>query len=159
MSGFCSLHIALRAADFFLGTPHSGVGTGQFGGEFRNFEDRECLPFLHVRANVDVHGLDVAGDFGVEVDFLKGLEASRQRQRSAQGPAPDLDDSRDGRASVLGIVGAIGFGFSVAKEYPRKAALPERPEPRSPEIFFVCHTFSCLLVGNDGLSTEPIPMD
>jgi hypothetical protein len=142
MSGFCSLHIALSTANFFFGATYSGIGAGKFGGEFRNLEDGEGLSFFDVRTDVDVHGFDVAGNLGVEVDFLKGHKASRQRERGAQGTVADLDDSRNRRAVVLGIVGAIGFGLRVAEERPKKEHSRDGDSCEH-QIFFVCHTFSC----------------
>ena len=89
--------------------------------ELGDFEDGEELALLDVRSPIDVELLNVAGDFGVHVDFLKGKELRGDFEIVRKILACDLDDGDGGRVSV------IGFGLT------RRAASSENDDEEKRE--------------------------
>jgi len=63
--------------------------------EFRDFENGQYFSGFHVIANIDVDLTNVAGDLGVDVDFLIWQKFAGNLQSVRDGPAPH---PRDGRA-------------------------------------------------------------
>ena len=75
--------------------------------ELGDFKDGEELALLYVSSPIDVELLDVAGDFGVDVDFLVGEEFRRDFEFVRKIVTRDLDDRDGGRVCV------VGFGLTV----------------------------------------------
>ena len=69
-----AIQIFPRARQFLIAAADGGFILLQLLLEFRNFQHGEDLPLLYVSSVVDVEFLNVAGNFGVHVDFLKRLE-------------------------------------------------------------------------------------
>src|ERR1700734_2587733 len=70
--------------------------------EFRNFQDREDLPLLHMGSIINIEFLDVAGNLGVHIDFLEGLELRGNLQIVRDVAASDFHDG--GRWSVCPVI-------------------------------------------------------
>ena len=73
--------VSLRALQFMYGLLHflltlppRGFHLVQFLLEFRNFQHGQRLPFPHSVPHIDIDMFHVAGDLGVDLNFLKWPE-------------------------------------------------------------------------------------
>ena len=71
---------------------HGGFIALQLLLQFGNFQNREQLALFYVRAPVDIEFLNVSGNFGVDVDLLKGLEFGGDFERAGEILPAGLDD-------------------------------------------------------------------
>ena len=64
----------LQTRDVLFGLGYARLRSSNFSLQLRNFQHRECLPLVYAVANVHIDVPDIAGDFSMNVDFLKCLE-------------------------------------------------------------------------------------
>jgi len=100
---FGAHQLLLRTSDFLFAAADGSLIQFKLLLEFRNFDDREKLALRDVRAPIDVEFLDVAGDFGVDGDFLVRLEFGGDLERARNRFSADRDDG--GTGGVRGIIG------------------------------------------------------
>ena len=87
-----ALEVRLRPLDLLFGSPDGGRVLLQLVLEFGNLEHGQQLARGHTIADVHLHGFHEAGDFGVDVDFLKRPELRRDGEGLHDVSANDLGD-------------------------------------------------------------------
>ncbi len=101
-----SVEIGLRAPYFFLGLPYCGLVLPQLVLQFGNFEHRQQLAALDAIADVNRDCLEIAGDFGVDLDFLERPERRGHLEHLPDVAATDSGGG-DRRSFVLRPVGRL----------------------------------------------------
>jgi hypothetical protein len=72
----------LRARNLVVALRNSRLAALELRLQFRNFQNSQGLALTHLIAYIDIDGANEAGNLGMNIDHLVGLELSRQ----AQGP-------------------------------------------------------------------------
>src|ERR1700690_126513 len=108
---FGAFDVLLGAMDGILAALNVGVGSGDLGAEFGNFENGKNLFIFHLVADVDVNVPDVPGNLGVNVNLLVGTERSGESDRAANRAT-----SREGHGYGRKIrIFAAGLGAVIGK--------------------------------------------